>query len=142
LAATEGTYGLDVARTDDTYPDLTIISGCRDTRFSGTSAACPVACGMLGVVMQYNRGWTYEDLRSWIQNNVEIQPSADMYEGTEVTSPTANWAADYNALQGGERRILYQATIPVSTPYPGINNPTNVIQGSFVFSGGISLTRV
>jgi len=65
-----------------------------------------------------------------------------MYEGTEVTSPTANWAADYNALQGGERRILYQATIPVSTPYPGINNPTNVIQGSFVFSGGISLTRV
>jgi len=142
LAATEGTYGLDVARTDDTYPDLTIISGCRDTRFSGTSAACPVACGMLGVVMQYNRGWTYEDLRNWIQNNVEIQPSADMYEGTEVTSPTANWAADYNALQGGERRILYQATIPVSTPYPGINNPTNVIQGSFVFSGGISLTRV
>jgi len=142
LAATEGTYGLDVARTDDTYPDLTIISGCRDTRFSGTSAACPVACGMLGVVMQYNRGWTYEDLRNWIQNNVEIQPSADMYEGTEVTSPTASWSADYNALQGSERRILYQATIPVSTPYPSITNPTKVIQGSFTFSGGISLTRV
>jgi hypothetical protein len=139
LAATEGTYGLDVARADDTYPDLTIISGCRDTRFSGTSAACPVACGMLGVVMQYNRGWTYEDLRSWIQNNVEIQPSADMYEGTEVTSPTASWSADYNALQGSERRILYQATIPVSTPHP--NYTTNVIQGSFTFSGGISLTR-
>jgi hypothetical protein len=142
LAATEGVYGLDVARADDTYPDLTIISGCRDTRFSGTSAACPVACGMLGVVMQYNRSWTYEDLRNWIQNNVEIQPSADMYEGTEVTSPTANWATDYNALQGGERRILYQATIPVSTPYPGITNPTKVIQGSFTFSGGIRLTRV
>jgi len=142
LAATEGTYGLDVARIDDTYPDLTIISGCRDTRFSGTSAACPVACGMLGVVMQYNRGWTYEDLRNWIQNNVEIQPSADMYEGTEVTSPTASWSADYNALQGSERRILYQATIPVSTPYPSITNPTKVIQGSFTFSGGISLTRV
>jgi hypothetical protein len=142
LAATEGVYGLDVERLDDSYPDLTIISGCRDTRFSGTSAACPVACGMLGVVMQYNRGWTYEDLRSWIQNNVEIQPSADMYEGIEVTSPTANWAADYNALQGSERRILYQATIPVSTPYPDPNAPSEIIQGSFTFSGGISLTRV
>ena len=142
LAATEGTYGLDVARTDDSYPDLTIMSGCRDTRFSGTSAACPVACGMFGVVMQYNRGWTYEDLRNWIQSNVEIQPSADMYEGTEVTSPTANWAADYNSLQGGERRILYQTTIPVSTPYPSSGSSTTVIQGNFVFSGGINLTRV
>jgi hypothetical protein len=142
LAATEGTYGLDVERLDDSYADLTVISGCRDTRFSGTSSACPVACGMLGVVMQYNRGWSYEDLRNWIQNNVEVQATTDMYEGTEVTSPTASWSADYNSLQGGERRILYQATIPISTPYPDPNAPSGLIQGSFTFSGGISLTRV
>ena len=117
LAATEGTYGLDVARVDDSYSDLTVMSGCRDTRFSGTSAACPVACGFLGIVMQYNRGWTYENLRNWIQTNLEIQPSADMYEGTEPTSPTATWSSDYNALRGAPRRIVYQATIPVSTPY-------------------------
>lgn len=117
LAATEGTYGTDVARLDDSYADLTVIGGCRDTRFSGTSAACPVACGFLGIVMQYNRGWTYENLRNWIQTNLEIQPSADMYEGTEPTSPTATWSSDYNALRGAPRRIVYQATIPVSTPY-------------------------
>lgn len=142
LAATVGFYGDDVARIDDSYTGLSLISGCRDTRFSGTSAACPVACGMLAVVMQYNRDWTYEDLRNWIQTSVEVQPSTDMYIGTEVTSPTASWSSDYNALQGGEPRILYQATIPVTTPYPLASTTTSVIQGTFVFSGGLSLTRV
>ena len=116
LAATEGTYGLDVARVDDDYPDLTVMSGCRDTRFSGTSAACPVACGFLAIVMQYNRGWDFRQLRNWIQTNLEIQPSADMYEGSEPTSPTASWSSDYNALRSAPRRIVYQAAIPVSTP--------------------------
>ena len=140
LAATEGTYGLDVARTDDSYPGLSVISGCRDTRFSGTSAACPVACGFLALVMQYNRGWTYEELRNWIQNNLEEQPTADMYEGTEVTSPTASWSSDYNALQGSPRRILYQATIPVSTPFGGSGAPSVSLSGPMVLSG-ISIIR-
>ena len=39
-----------------------------------------------------------------------------MYEGSEPTSPTAVWSGDYNALRGAPRRIVYQATIPVSTP--------------------------
>jgi hypothetical protein len=144
LAATAGTYGSDVARLDDSYPDLTVIAGCRDTRFGGTSAACPVACGMLAIVMQYNRDWSYDDLRNWIQTNVEVQPFADMYQGTEVTSATASWSADYNSLQGGEPRILYQATIPVTTPYPGDPEitTTSIIQGTFIFSGGLGLTRV
>tara|TARA_B110000977_G_scaffold196046_1_gene275646 strand:- start:29 stop:2593 length:2565 start_codon:yes stop_codon:yes gene_type:complete len=118
LAATKGSYGTPTARSDGAYSGLTAIASCVDTRFSGTSAACPVAAGFLAIVMQYNRGWTYENLRSWIQTNVETQPTADMYEGTEVTTATANWAADYNALQGASRRIIYQATIPVSTAHP------------------------
>ena len=101
-------------------------STATDVRFSGTSAACPVACGFLALVMQYNRGWDYEDLRSWIQNNVQTQPTADMYEGTELTTANANWSGDYNALQGAERRILYQATIPVSTAFP-TSAPADVV---------------
>ena len=139
LAATKGTYGLDVARTDDSYSGLTVISGCRDTRFSGTSAACPVACGFLALVMQYNRGWTYEELRNWIQNNLEEQPTSDMYEGVEVTSPTASWSSDYNALQGSSRRILYQATIPVSTVHP---DNTPLMTGAFTFSGGLTISKI
>jgi len=138
LAATEDVYGLDVARSDASYSGLTAIAACRDTRFSGTSAACPVACGFLAIVMQYNRGWTYEELRNWIQTEVEIQPTTDIYVGTEPTSPTASWSSDYNALRSADRRILYQATIPVSTAHPATDA---TISGSFIFSGGISLTR-
>jgi len=137
LAATRGTYGVNVARTDDGYSGLSVIGGCRDTRFSGTSAACPVACGFLAIVMQYNRGWTYDDLRNWIQTNLAEQPTADMYEGVEVTSPTASWSSDYNALQGSSRRILYQATIPVSTYHPD-HLPS--ITTTFGITGSITLS--
>jgi hypothetical protein len=87
--------------------------------------------------MQYNRGWTYDDLRNWIQTNLAEQPSADMYEGTEVTSPTASWSSDYNALQGSPRRILYQATIPVSTYHPD-HLPS--IGGTFGITGSMTLS--
>ena len=139
LAATEGTYGLDVARADGDYAGLTVVGSARDTRFSGTSAACPVACGFLAIVMQYNRGWTYEELRNWIQTEVEIQPTADMYVGTEPTSPTASWSSDYNALRSAERRIIYQATIPVSTAYP---DNTPLMTGAFTFSGGLTISKI
>ena len=93
-------------------------SGATDRRFGGTSAACPIACGFLAIVMQYNRGWDYEDLRDWIQNNLQTQSASDFYEGTEATTATANWSSDYHAIQGSQRRVLYQATIPVSTAFP------------------------
>ena len=96
-----------------------------DRRFGGTSAACPVACGFLAIVMQYNRGWDYEDLRNWIQNNLQTQSASDFYEGTEETSATANWSSDYHALQGSERRILYQGAIPVSTAFPSNAPPAD-----------------
>ena len=93
-------------------------TACRDVRFTGTSAACPVACGFLAIVMQYNRGWTYDNLRNWIQNSVQDQSTSDMYDGIEPTTATANWAADYRSLLGADRKILYQATVPVSTAHP------------------------
>jgi len=96
-----------------------------DRRFGGTSAACPIACGFLAIVMQYNRGWDYEDLRNWIQNNLQTQSASDFYEGTEETSATANWSSDYHAIQGSERRVLYQAAIPVSTAFPSNTPPAD-----------------
>jgi len=133
-ACPDASYGVDTDRVDDAYPDLTAISACRDTRFSGTSAACPVGAGFMAIVMQYNRSWTYEDLREWIQDNVEEQSSSDMYEGTEVTTAGGNWSSDYDALQGADRRVLYAATIPINTPYPAdfkMEGPITLSAGSF-----------
>ena len=133
-ACPNSTYGVDVERLDDEYRDLSAISACRDTRFSGTSAACPVGAGFIAVVMQYNRSWTYENLRNWIQTSVEVQPSSDMYEGTEVTTANGNWSSDYNALHGADRRVLYAATIPINTPYPAdfkMEGPIAITAGHF-----------
>lgn len=142
LAATVASQGV-IQRLDDTYSDLTVYSGnCYDARFSGTSAAAPVAAGLLASVMQYNRGWTWEDLKNWIQTNVELQPADSFNQGTEPTTPDdTDWTqADhaYESLLGGDPRVLYQATIPVSTPYPGVSDTE--IQGSFTLSGGVNFS--
>jgi hypothetical protein len=137
LAATVGTYGTDVARYDDSYSTLTT-SDCRDTRFSGTSAACPVAAGFLATVLQYNRGWTYNDLRSWLQTDVEIQDSADFYDDTRGTTAEGTEWSDRNRLQGGSARVAYLANYPITTPYPG---STLTVKGNFIFRNGLQLRR-
>jgi hypothetical protein len=140
MAATVDTYSASsvptIQRVDGVYSalsagamDLSQIGGCRDTEFTGTSAACPVAAGFLASVMQYNRDWTYENLRTWIETNVTSQSTPTMYHGVEPTTPTdMNWLYEYYSnggvrfyrnysLQGAPSRVLYNAIIPVSTAY-------------------------
>ena len=136
LAATISTYGTDVARYDDSYAGLSTSSDCRDTRFSGTSAACPVAAGVLATVIQYNRGWTYEDIRSWIDTNVEVQTTSNFYDDTRGTTAEGTEWADRNRLQGSDRRVLYVADYTVSTPYPG---PKRVLGGGLSLKGNLSI---
>lgn len=137
LAATISTYGTDVARYDDSYTGLSTSSDCRDTRFSGTSAACPVACGFLATVVQYNRGWTGEDIKNWLQTNVEEQTTADFYDNTRGTTAEGTEWSDRNRLQGSVRRVGYLADYPVTTPVPGEN--TVSVKGALNLKGGISI---
>lgn len=103
--------------------DLHIISNARittvgvtapliatDTAFSGTSAACPVAAGFIATVLEYNRDWAWQDVKAWLQT-LDVQDSSDFYYGTESTTVnTANWL-DYESLEGGDARVLYQGKI-------------------------------
>jgi len=85
-----------------------------DTAFSGTSAACPVAAGFIATVLEWNRDWTWQDVRRWLQN-LDVQDSAKFYYGDEsATATTANWN-DYRSLEGGDARVLYQGKIRVRT---------------------------
>jgi hypothetical protein len=129
LAAIIGTRqhnsGANVNRVDGTYPDLHArVSPCMDGRFGGTSSACPIAAGQLGVLMQYNRGYTWQNVKSWLSNSLELQPSADMYTGaTEpTTADSATWL-DNHALFGSARRVIYSAPMPVTTPNPNATDP-------------------
>ena len=81
-----------------------------DQRFGGTSSACPVGTGLLATKLQHNRDWTWSDLKDWLQDEVTNQPSdALFFQGTEATtSSDSNWNSTRN-LQGGERKLLWDA---------------------------------
>lgn len=106
LAANRG-YGQTWPRPD-TYQSLTVNSGnATDTDFDGTSAACPVATGLIATVLEFNRDWGWNEVKTWI-GSLEIQDASDFYLGTESTTPTTgNWT-DYESLEGGDPRVLYQ----------------------------------
>ena len=100
-------YGTNWPRPD-TYAALSYNSGnTTDAAFSGTSAACPVATGFIATVLEWNRDWTWVEVKAWLQS-LETQDAADFYFGTEsTTTNTANWL-DYESLEGGDARVLYQ----------------------------------
>ena len=106
LAANRG-YGTNWPRPD-TYAALSYNSGnTTDAAFNGTSAACPVAAGFIATVLEWNRDWTWVEIKAWLQT-LETQDAADFYFGTEsTTTNTANWL-DYESLEGGDARVLYQ----------------------------------
>jgi hypothetical protein len=99
----------------DTYPQYRQSAGtaptiATDTAFSGTSAACPVAAGFIATVLEHNRDWAWQDVKTWLQT-LDVQDSSDFYYGTESdTVNTANWL-DYESLEGGDARVLYQGKI-------------------------------
>lgn len=92
----------------DTYSEFTFNNGLAyDTAFSGTSAACPVAAGFIATVVQWNRDWSWRDVKGWLQG-LDAQTGSDFYLGAEsTTTNTANWL-DYESLEGGIPRVLYQ----------------------------------
>ena len=81
-----------------------------DKFFNGTSSACPVGAGLFATKMQHNRDWTWSDLKDWLEDEVTNQPSDTLFfQGTEATtSNDSNWNSTRN-LQGGERKVLWDA---------------------------------
>jgi hypothetical protein len=86
-----------------------------DAKFSGTSAACPVATGLLATVLQYNRTWGWADVRSWLRNNVDVQDPNKFHVGVDSSTANATSWDDVNSLEGGEARVIYNAAfLPIS----------------------------
>ena len=85
-----------------------------DTRFSGTSSACPTATGMIATALQYHRSWTWQDIRAWLKSLTE-QSTTDFYQGPEPSTATDSQWSDLNSLMGGDRRVIYN-TISVPAP--------------------------
>lgn len=91
----------------DTYPGSTVTS--YDSKFSGTSSACPVAAGLIATKLQYNRNWTWQDIRNWLRNSVGDANTNEFFTGIESTSANdPNWA-NVNSLEGGRPIVIWDA---------------------------------
>lgn len=85
-----------------------------DTKFSGTSAACPVACGLIATKLQYNRNWTWKDVRHWLVNFVGTADTNQFYTGVEsISANDENWA-DVESLEGGNPFIIWDSLTDVT----------------------------
>ena len=117
-----------------------------DNKFSGTSAACPVACGLIATKLENNRDWGWQDVRNWLRGHnqpvgvttLQVQDSTDFYYGQDTAVSGAGdisggpWS-DVNSLEGSTPIIIYDAeTGNESTP----QQPAVVIAGRKMFEGG------
>jgi hypothetical protein len=114
LAATTGTSG--ISRYDNYYylnNTKSLIN--LDVQFNGTSAACPVAAGIIATKLQYSRDWTIDDVKNWI-SGLESQTSESLYFGTEsITSSDSTWSDSYN-MQGNLGIVLYDDALTGNEP--------------------------
>lgn len=89
----------------DTYTGFGFTA--EDTAFGGTSAACPGASGFIACLMEYNRTWTWQDIKAWIAT-LTPPSAANFYYGVEsTTATTTNWE-DWECLEGGTPFVAYQ----------------------------------
>jgi hypothetical protein len=110
----------------DTYPGANFTF--KDIFFNGTSAACPVATGLIATILQYNRTWTWQNVKTWIQS-LELQTQDAFYQGFDPTVAESSGWSDYESLMGGSRRILYN----------NITTANVTISGSGLTIGGTGL---
>ena len=80
-----------------------------DKIFGGTSAATPIACGIIATKLEYNRTWTWQDVKNWLSNEVGTQSTSDFYHGTEETSATSSGWTDQDAVHHNEVRVIWDA---------------------------------
>ena len=120
LAATVGTYGTyDIPRYDNTYVSKSggtswsdgqsgSPTTSRDVNFGGTSSACPIAAGLISTVVEFNRNWSSDDIKTWLATLQNQDTVNDFYDGVEDAGATDNGHGDYNKLQGATARVIYQ----------------------------------
>jgi len=111
-----------------------------DQRFGGTSSACPVSAGLFATKAQHNRTWLWSDYKNWLSTRVTDQSNdAEFLQGTEATtSSDSNWDS-YSNLQGGARKILWDAPTG-DTPALSGEFTSRFVGSNLSFSGNLTIT--
>jgi len=110
LAATDANNSPRYNRYDAYYTlNSTQSLESEDCSFGGTSSACPVSCGVIATKLQYNRGWTVEDVLNWVTVGVGTQSESAFYNGPEASSANSSDWADNKSIQGGNPIVIWDA---------------------------------
>ena len=91
----------------ETYTGLTLVP--YDVDFGGTSSACPTCAGWITTKLQYNRDWTWRDVKNWLKNNCGTQDPDRFYYGDNITSFTATtqaWEDMYSVQMYGQGPVV------------------------------------
>ena len=110
LAATDANNSPRYNRYDAYYTlNSTQSFESEDCSFGGTSSACPVSCGVIATKLQYNRGWTVEDILNWVTVGVGTQSESAFYNGPEASSANSSDWTDNKSIQGGNPIVIWDA---------------------------------
>jgi len=98
-----GTNGVTNYTDFERYDD----SRFYDNYFNGTSAAAPVACGLLVIYLETNPTATSRETKTWLRDNGSViaVPSEYLDQYPDDTQ-TSYWQGSFN-MRDAERRILY-----------------------------------
>ena len=144
--AADGTLTADGRNSNLTYVHPETYTGLSltpyDIPFGGTSSGCPTCAGWITTKLQYNRGWTWRDIKNWLVNNCGSQNPERFYYGDNNTSwsaSTAQWE-DYYGLNtyGNGPVVIWDA--PTGSPSEPKKPEIRIINSpNLKFSGGVEI---
>ena len=109
-----GTNGVSSYEDYERYDDTRFY----DTNFNGTSAAAPVASGVIALYMQMNPDATSAQVKEWLKNRGTKLTDKYQDQYTDDTQ-TTYWTGAYN-MRGAEKRLLHDET--ANDAVPSISN--------------------
>ena len=88
--------------------------------FNGTSAASPVAAGLVALYMEMNPTATSRQVKDWLKSR-GTKLTNTYYDPNTDDTQTVYWTGAYN-MRGAEKRILYDETATDTIPkITGVN---------------------
>ena len=135
VAATSAESGeADYPETYSQY-DTDNLGAPQDDDFGGTSAACPVAAGLIATKMQYERHWSVENVKNWL-GSLDLADGTKFFVGTESIGANHDDWDDENKPEDTRPTVIYDERTN-SQPSEII---AFIIDGPLILSGPLNIT--
>ena len=111
-----------------------------DRSFNGTSAAAPVAAGLIALYMESFPTSTSRDVKNWLNSQGTQEVGTDLYQDQYPDDTTTTyWTGSYN-LRGASTRIAYNPyTVSPPAPTPPVEDDDVLLAVEGVEMTGITI---